>query len=252
MSQLNFDATQVQPNDGAFEAVPAGWYNVMIDESEIKPTKGGDGHYLQLRFNILDGQYVGQKLFARLNIHNASPVAQNIAYGQLSAIAHAVGVLQVADSSQLHGRPLKVRVKFRPAEGQYEASNDITSYKDMNHVTNAALPAAGAFAPPAGNALPAPQAPSAPQAPWGGPAPTVGAPAPVQAPAPVTQPWQQPQVQQPWQQPGAAAPAAAPPPQAPAGAPPWANPPAAQPAATAAPAPAFNPNGAVPPWQRPA
>ena len=49
MVALNFDATQVEP-DAGFETVPAGWYNVSMDESEMKPTKDAAGSYLQARF----------------------------------------------------------------------------------------------------------------------------------------------------------------------------------------------------------
>src|SRR5262245_6787564 len=123
MAQLNFDARQVAPDTG-FDTVPAGWYNVMADGSEVKPTKNGDGAYLQVSFKILDGQFANRKLFARFNLRNASPVAQEIGHKQLSAFAHAVGHLVVADSSELHGKPLKVKVKIRKDQsGEYEDQN---------------------------------------------------------------------------------------------------------------------------------
>ena len=37
MSQLNFDASNVAPAS-AREAIPAGWYNVMITNSDVKLT----------------------------------------------------------------------------------------------------------------------------------------------------------------------------------------------------------------------
>lgn len=202
MATLNFDATQVQPNDGQLGAMPAGWYNVMIDQSEMKPTKGGEGAYLELRMNVLDGACQGRKLFSRLNLKNSNPVAQEIAYKDLSAIAHAVGVLQIQDSGQLHNIPLKVKVKVRAASSEYEASNDITAYKNINHVVDGAAAAA-----PAGNFQPQAQQPAfqppaqqqqPAQQPW-------QQPQQQQAPQP-QQPWQQPQAQQPWQQPQGQAP----------------------------------------------
>ena len=250
MAQLNFDATQVAPDTG-FDTVPAGWYNVMIDESEMKPTRSGDGAYLQIRFNILDGQYANRKLFARVNLRNANPVAQEIGFKQLSAIAHAVGVLHIQDSSQLHGIPLKVKVKIRTDKtGEYEDQNEITTYKNINEqVSGGVAPAGGGvpagFGPPAA----APVQPQAQPAAWQQPA----AQQPPQAPAA----WQQPPqaTQAPMQQPAPAQPAQqawAPPAQAQQ---PWAQPPVqpqAQPGAPAAPPAAapggFNPQAAVPPW----
>jgi hypothetical protein len=199
MGLLNFDANQVAPSTGVTEALPAGWYNVAMDESTLKPTKDGAGQYLEIRFNVLDGQYVGRKLFSRLNIRNQNPVAQEIAYKDLSAICHAVGVLQVQDSQQLHGRPLKVKAKVRKATDDYEASNDLTAYKNINEVTDSPAGAASApagvpagfgqpqFAPPAQQF--SPQQQQAPQQPLATP------PGAWQPPA-AAQPWAAPQQQQ--------------------------------------------------------
>src|SRR4051812_18023394 len=128
-ADLNFDATTVEP-DAGFEVIPPGWYNVAIDQSEMKPTKDGAGAYLELRFNVLDGQYHNRKLFTRLNLKNTSQEAVEIAQKQLSAICHAVGVLRPAKSEELHGIPLKGKVKIRPAKGDYEASNEFNAYKN--------------------------------------------------------------------------------------------------------------------------
>jgi hypothetical protein len=245
MAQLNFDASQVTPDAGVAEAIPAGWYNVMIDESEMKPTKDGNGAFLAMRFTVLDGQFVNRKVFTRLNLRNANPVAQEIAYKQLSAICHAVGVMQVADSTQLHGRPLKIKVKVRAASGDYEASNEISAYKNINEQVEGPTgqaPAAGGA--PWGNAQAA-----APAAPWAPQQPTAVAPAqqfaPQQpaaaAPAPA---WQPPAAQQPWQAAPAAAPAQAPAQQF---APASQAAPVQQPAQQPAQAPAA---GATPPWMQ--
>lgn len=207
MASLNFDATTVQPDTG-FELLPAGWYNAMIDESAINPTKDGVGAYLQLRFSVIDGQYQGRKVFARLNIRNANQTAQEIAYKQLSAIAHSVGVLQVQDSSQLHGIPLKIRVRIRKdPSGQYEDQNEINGYKNINEAVQGQ---AAAFAP-AAPAMPAAPAGFAPVAPQPAPAMPQAAPQPAFA---------QPAAPQPWAQPAAPV---APAPQAAPVAAPWAN-----------------------------
>jgi hypothetical protein len=200
MALLNIDVTGIEPDTG-YETVPAGWYNVAADESDLKPTKDGAGTYLQIRFNILDGQYHGRKLFTRLNIRNSNAQAQEIALRQLSAIGHAVDILQIADSQQLHGIPLKVRVKIREAEGNYESSNELVAFKNINEVVAtageaAAQPAftpppvaaftpptaAATFVPPAVAAAPVAAAPVAAAQPWAAP-PLAAAPPPAQDPA---------------------------------------------------------------------
>lgn len=244
MAQLNFDARQVDPQQ-SFESIPAGWYNMMIVESEMKPTKDGSGAYLQLTLKVVDGQYAGRQVFDRLNIQHQNPVAAEIAYRRLSAYCHATGVIQVQDSQQLHGIPFKARVSVRTdSTGQYEPSNEIKAVKHINEDTGTtAAPAQQGFQAPPQQA-PAQQLPQwniqqpqqAPQQQWQQP--------PAQQPAPAPQQFQQPAQQPQFQQPA--------PQQAPAqgGAPvpPWmqgqqAPAQAAQSAPQAAPA-----AGPTPPW----
>lgn len=207
MATLNFDANAIQP-DTSFEPIPAGWYNAVIDESEMKPTRDGSGAYLALRFNIIDGQYAGRKVFTRLNLRNQNPVAQDIAQKQLSTICHAVNVLNVQDSSQLHALPMQIRVKVtNDPTGQYDPSNEISGYKAVG-----AGNGQGVAAPVAPVAPAAPQPQAQPAGTW-------------QPPANAPQQWQQPA--QPVA-PQAVAPVA---PAAPA--PQWANNEPTQPAPTA-------------------
>lgn len=221
MAQLNFDARTVAPDTGGGDPLPAGWYNVMIDESGKKPTSDGQGAYLETRYNVLDGQHAGRKLFSRFNTENNSPKAVEIAYKQLSALCHATGVLVVQDSQQLHGIPLKIKVALRDARTDqatgksYEASNEVKAWKNINEP----IDAAPAGAAPMGGGVPA----------GFGPPVQAAAPmgwAPQQPQQPVQQQPQQPAQAQPWQQPGVA--------QQPAAAQPW-QPQAPQQAAVAPP-----------------
>jgi hypothetical protein len=256
MTQLNFDANTVAPAE-ALEVIPSGWYTAQMTASEMQETSDKTGAMLKCEFTVLGGEHAGRKLFDRLNLQNKNPVAVEIAYKTLSAICHAVGVIQVSDSQQLHGRPLSMKVGVRPAgmggDGkQYDAQNEIKGYKAAGQQgAGGAAPAwapggsaaPGNFTPPAafppGYAPPAQPAPMGPMGtpPFGSPPPPPpGYPmGPVGSPpfAPPAQPqapqWQQPPAhenpppqvgQQPWQQPQQQAPAA------PAGAPstpPWAT-----------------------------
>ena len=62
MALLNFDSTNVAPQQ-AMDPVPAGWYNMMMTASEMKPTANADGSYLACEFAILDGQFAKRKIF---------------------------------------------------------------------------------------------------------------------------------------------------------------------------------------------
>ena len=143
MALLNFDANTVDPRQ-SFDPIPAGWYKFMIVESEQKPTKDQQGAYLQLQLKVVDGEYAGRVVFDRLNLHNKNQVAVEIAYKTLSAICHATGVIQCADSQQLHGIPLEAKVSVSPANDGYDASNDVKGYRKIDGAAN---PAGGNAAP---------------------------------------------------------------------------------------------------------
>jgi hypothetical protein len=174
--EINFDASKVDP-DAGFEAIPTGWYNVAMDESSMVPTKDGAGTYLKCRFDVLDGQFKGRKVYHNLNLKNANPQTVEIAYKQLSAIAHAVGILQVTDTAHLHGRPLKIKVVKTPAQNGYDEGNDIKMFKNMSHDTGAA--AAPAAAPAGGSTFTPPPTATAPLAPPATPAAPAAPAAPV-------------------------------------------------------------------------
>ena len=84
-----FDANQVEPS-ADFEPIPAGKYEAVITESEMKPTKAGTGHYLQLTFQVVEGEFKNRLLWARLNLDNPNATAVQIARAELSAICRAV------------------------------------------------------------------------------------------------------------------------------------------------------------------
>lgn len=124
MAKLGFDASNVEPLQG-YQVLPAGKYLVQIVASEMRVTKSGQGQYLWLELDVLEGPYAGRKLFDQLNLVNANPQTVEIAQRTLSAICHAVGKLQVQDSEELHLVPMLVDVKVEPPKNGYGESNKI-------------------------------------------------------------------------------------------------------------------------------
>lgn len=145
MAELNFNAEEVQPA-GTFEALPKADYLAMMVESEMKPTKSGDGEYLQCSWEVLEGEYKGRVIFDRLNLKNKNATAVKIAYQTLSAICHAIGVLHPRDSAELHGRPCIVKVALKERNdrpGEY--SNEVKGYAAANgHKPSASAPTSSA------------------------------------------------------------------------------------------------------------
>ncbi|MGQ0628880.1 MAG: DUF669 domain-containing protein [Phycisphaerales bacterium] len=123
----NFDANQVDPSV-ALDPLPAGKYTAVISDTEYKPTKSGGGKYLQLTFQVIDGEFKGRLVWARLNLENKSEMTVKIARGELSAICRAVGVMQPKDSVELHNVPLEISVGLKKREDNGEFTNAIKGY----------------------------------------------------------------------------------------------------------------------------
>lgn len=129
MAQLNFNAANVEP-DAGFSLIPAGIYTAQATDSKVYPTKSGTGTILELTFKILEGTHAGRLVWARINIQNANPVAEQIGQKQLSGLCHAVGVLQLQDSTQLHNKPLRIRVKVTK-DDQYGDKNEVNGFEAL-------------------------------------------------------------------------------------------------------------------------
>lgn len=141
----NFNANEVEP--ASFDLLPAGKYLAVITESEMRATKKGAGQFLNLTFEVIEGEFRGRKVWARLNLKNPNPKAEQIARGQLSAICRAVGVMQPRDSCELHNLPLVITLKVKNREDTGEPQNDVTGYVKKES-SPAAPPQAATNTPP--------------------------------------------------------------------------------------------------------
>jgi hypothetical protein len=116
----------------SFDPIPAGDYAAHIEASEICDNRAGTGKYIKLTFVVLSGEFKGRKIWANLNIIHPNDVAVKIAQQELATICRACGKRQIADTAELHEIPLKIKVKIRPAKGEYPASNDISGYEPID------------------------------------------------------------------------------------------------------------------------
>ena len=120
-----YDPKQVADSD--YDALPAGEYKAVIVESERKPTKNGAGHLLNVKFQIIDGQYKNRTVFDRFNLWNASEKAKLIAQQQFKKVCEAVNVMSPKDSSELHMKPLMIKLAVTEYEGKER--NEVKAYK---------------------------------------------------------------------------------------------------------------------------
>jgi len=151
-----FDASSVEPN-APLEALPPGDYVAQIVQSEMRVTKAGTGQLLWLDEEVLEGPLKGRHLYDQLNLINPNPTAEEIAQRTLSAICHAVGKLQVADSEELHFLPMLVRVAVKT-----NGYNEVKGYKPVGQQQPPRTAAPAQAAAPASQPAPA----ASPTAPW--------------------------------------------------------------------------------------
>ena len=141
-------------NTGNFEPLPAGWYTATISQAELKATKANNGQYIKLRYDITGPSHQGRVVFGNLNIKNANPKAEEIGRQQLGEIMRAIGLAKVADTDQLIGGQLAIKLEIKQDQ-QYGASNEVKGFKS----------ASGSVAPATSMPAPTPAAASGKAAP---------------------------------------------------------------------------------------
>lgn len=140
MAKLSFNAAEVEPQS-TFEPMPAGWYLAQVVESDMKSTKAGTGEYLQLSWEVVEGPCTGRRAWDRLNVSNPNAEAERIGRQQLSQLCHAMGVMNLQDSQQLHGKPVRIKLTVRK-DPNFGDSNEVKGYEKAAGIAPAAIPAA--------------------------------------------------------------------------------------------------------------
>lgn len=165
MAQLGstFDSSTV-PEGSDYSPLPVGDYRVEIVASELRATKAGDGQYLLLEMQILDGDYSGRRIWDRLNLWNSNSTTVEIAQRTLASICRAVGVPSINDSEELHLRPFIAKARMtKNKQGEMQNS---WSYRGEGDETSAP-PARAAQANQTASSRPAPAAQAKPSGkPW--------------------------------------------------------------------------------------
>lgn len=151
MAQFQFNANDA-PAAAAprnYGPLPAGDYPVVITRSDVKPTKAGTGHYIELEMQVTDGEFSGRRLWERLNVNNPNKTAEDIAKAALGALCMAVDVVDMDDTEQLHDIPFVIGVEIDRKEPD---RNRIVAYSKIISAPKAAP--APAPRPAAGGARP--------------------------------------------------------------------------------------------------
>jgi len=130
LTPLNYNPDNVEDMGDGLKVVPPGIYNVVIVESDIKDNKNKTGKLLEFKYQIMDGQHVGDTLTDRINLTNPNETCQKIGQSELKHICEAVGHKgQLTDSTQLHGKPLAVKVVIEKFKSNKDPNKELESNK---------------------------------------------------------------------------------------------------------------------------
>ena len=155
MARIDFNIKDVRPFSGVNQTLPQGSYEVEIIAERIIDLRDGRSQGLSLDYQVLSGQYKGQRIRDVLNLWHVNTDAVNMARARLAAIASAVNVQTLTDTAELQRKPFQILLSIRVYNGK--EYNNVDEYLPLDR---------RATAP----SIPQPVKPSAQprQAPWDG------------------------------------------------------------------------------------
>lgn len=133
---VEFDPFSIKPQKD-FEVIPPGEHLCLIDRAEVKITKKGDGHYIELEMTIQGEEYKNRKLWDRINIDNPNSECVRIGLEHLAALGQAIRINELSDSAQLVGHPVIAHVKVRNEQNEirtYSAPEQLFSFYSPSSV----------------------------------------------------------------------------------------------------------------------
>lgn len=189
MVAINFNAHNVKPNEGR-DPLPSATYPVVIVDTVEKPNSKGTGTYLEIKMQVIGGEFNGRFVYDRLNLNNPNQQTMDIANSTLSAICWSTGRMQITDTRELHGAPFQaIVIKKKRSDMPDVDTNEVRGYKDQHGkdpgglAGNVAQPSAQpAWAQQQYAPQPAPAQPAPYQPPQQAPYPNSPAPPPVAYP----------------------------------------------------------------------
>jgi hypothetical protein len=110
-----------------YDAIPAGLYEATIANAEIKDSKSG-GKYFNVRYDITGPSHAGRVVFDMITISNANPKAEEVGRQQLGELIRAIGLDKLADTDQLIGGSLIIKLDVKQSE-KYGEENRVRGFR---------------------------------------------------------------------------------------------------------------------------
>ncbi len=137
MSRLDFNPADFSAAAGA-AVIPSGQYAAEVIDSAKRPARSGDGDFLQLTFQVVEGEYRHRVVWVRLHVGSANETVSRMAKEELAAICCAAGIDRLKNSSELHHKPVLITVGVRHRGGA-DISNIVRAYAPVKRVTPASF-----------------------------------------------------------------------------------------------------------------
>lgn len=102
-----------------YSALPDGKYSVVVAKADVKQSKAG-GHYLNVGYQVVDGDHKGRIVFDIVNIEHSNPEVVSIGMERLATIAWAtdLGKDSVDDTDDLINKtPFDIMIKTEEKDG---------------------------------------------------------------------------------------------------------------------------------------
>ena len=135
-----FDASSVEPA-AEFSILPPFNYAVKIQSCEVKKTKNGNGHFVAIEMEIIDGSEAGRRVWDNINIENPSEQCQKMGRASFSALCRAFDMVNCTDLSVFIDQYVVAHVKVSVNKNTQEKENRVRTYSPAKDYVP---PAAGA------------------------------------------------------------------------------------------------------------
>ena len=106
LSHINIDNVDIGPDSGeGFSLIPEGKYMAKVTDSKLIPTRAGNGHILELTWQIQSGPHERRLIWDKITLIHTSQQAQEIGRKQWKKALRAAGIdHSPQDSSEIHNK----------------------------------------------------------------------------------------------------------------------------------------------------
>ena len=130
-----FDASQGEGMEER-DTLPAGTYTAQLAKADVKDAKNyvtTGNRYINLEFEVTDGERKGARFWSMLNLWNQNATAVQISQRELTSLCRACGKLQVSNTDELIGIPIEVKLGVK-TDAQYGSQNTVKAYKPIGQM----------------------------------------------------------------------------------------------------------------------